>query len=206
MPCPKSERDWRFYVPTKKKVRSLKSNARAHASTNSRDAPLRKSAGRKSGSENEKTLRVATPANIGWLSQSGLIVPDNLDPDEEVLHLDFTRLSNREVGAVHSRFAVRHAHVLFVRAGIASERLRLQRRHRLALGAFRIRRGDEFRTDRACTEAFSRAKDGKRLEKAMMELEIKATMLDAVIGGYDDIVKAASREMSRRDSERAPRD
>lgn len=40
----------------------------------------------------------------------------------------------------------------------------------------------------------------------MMALEIKATMLDAVIGGYDDIVRAASREMSRRDSERTPHD
>jgi hypothetical protein len=40
----------------------------------------------------------------------------------------------------------------------------------------------------------------------MMNLEIRAKMLDAVIGGYDDIVRAASREMSRRDSERAPRD
>lgn len=40
----------------------------------------------------------------------------------------------------------------------------------------------------------------------MMEHEIKATMLDALIGGYEDVVKAASREMSRRDSERTPRD
>lgn len=40
----------------------------------------------------------------------------------------------------------------------------------------------------------------------MLELEIKTEVLDAVIGGFDDVVKAASREMSRRDSERAPRD
>lgn len=66
--------------------------------------------------------------------------------------------------------------------------------------------GDEFRTDKACTEAFSRSKKGKRFEKALLELEIKSEVLDAVIGGFEDIVKAASREMSRRDSERAPRD
>lgn len=160
----------------------------------------------KKSKKEELTLRVATPSNIAWLSQSGLIVPDHLDPDDEELHLDFTRLGDRQVGAVHSRFAVRHAHALFIRAGVASERLRLQRKHRLALGAFRVHRGDEFRTDKACTEAFSRSKDGKRIEKRMMALEIKATMLDAVIGGYDDIVRAASREMSRRDSERTPHD
>lgn len=110
------------------------------------------------------------------------------------------------MGAVHSRFAVRHAHALYVRAGIAGEVLRLRRRHRMALASFRVHHGENFRTDKACTEAFSRSKDGKRLEKALMELEIKAEVLDAVIGGFDDIVKAASREMSRRDSERAPRD
>lgn len=149
---------------------------------------------------------MATPENISWLAQSGLIVPDDLDPDEEVIHLDFTRIGNRAVGAVHSRFAVRHAHALYQRSLLAGQLLRLQRKHRLALGAFRVRRGDEFRTDKACAEAFSMSKDGKRLEKAMMQHEIKGKMLDAVIGGYEDIVKAASREMSRRDSERAPRD
>lgn len=69
-----------------------------------------------------------------------------------------------------------------------------------------MRHGDDFRTDKACTEAFSLSKDGKRLEKKMVELEAHAKILDAVIGGYEDVVKAASREMSRRDSERGPRD
>ncbi len=39
-----------------------------------------------------------------------------------------------------------------------------------------------------------------------MQLEIKATVMDSVIEGFMDIVKAASREMSRRDSERSQRD
>lgn len=76
----------------------------------------------------------------------------------------------------------------------------------MALASYRVHHADEFRTDKACSEAFSRSKDGKRIEKAIMELEIKTEVLDAVIGGFEDIVKAASREMSRRDSERAPRD
>lgn len=144
--------------------------------------------------------------NTDWLSQAGLIVPDDLDPSDENVPLDFTGLSDRAVGALHSRFAVRHAHALYVRAQCASEILKLRRKLRLASGAFRIRRGDEFRTDKALGEAFSRTKVGKKLERALVELETRANILDAVIGGFEDVVKAASREMSRRDSERAPRD
>lgn len=69
-----------------------------------------------------------------------------------------------------------------------------------------MRKGSSYRTDRATADAFSRTKVGRRIEKRQMELEIKAQVLDAVIGGYEDVFKAASREMSRRDSERAPRD
>jgi hypothetical protein len=133
-------------------------------------------------------------------------VPDDLDPSEEVIPLDFTRLGNREVGSVHSRFAVRHAHALYVRASFATEILSLRRRHRLALAAFRVRKGDTYRTDKACTEAFSLSKVGKKIERQINNLEIKVEVLDAVIGGFDDVVRAASREMSRRQSENAPND
>lgn len=190
----------------KKNKRSLKSSASQQRESSSRGARSRGSVRKKSESANEQTLRVATPQSIAWLSQSGLIVPDDLDPSDESVPLDFTRASNREIGAIHSRFAVRHAHALYVRAGIATEILRIRRRVRLALAAYRVHHGDEFRTDKACTESFSRSKVGKRMEKTLNELEIKAEVLDAVIGGFEDIVKAASREMSRRDSERAPRD
>jgi len=41
-----------------------------------------------------------------------------------------------------------------------------------------------------------------------MELEIKNEILGAVVAGFEQIVKAASREMTRRgdERERAPRD
>jgi hypothetical protein len=115
-------------------------------------------------------------------------------------------MGNAAVGAIHSRFAVRHAHALYVRAGVASDLLRAKRQVRLDIASFRVRHGAEFRTDKACTEAFSLTKRGKKIEDTLTELEIKSEILDAVIGGYDDVVRAASREMSRRDSERAPRD
>lgn len=190
----------------KKKKPSLKSSAKGREGSRSKDAPSRGTAKKKSEPSNVKELRIVTPKNIGSLAQSGLIVPDDLDPENETVPLDFTSLNNRRVGAIHSRFAVRHAHALFVRAGNATEVLSVRRKHRLALASFRIRMGKKFRTDKACTEAFSKSKTGKQLEKQLLKLEIKAELLDAVIGGYEDITKAASREMSRRDSERSPRD
>lgn len=193
-------------MPTKKKKRSPKQNARPQKASNSKGAPSRGFASRKSKSESEQQLRIATPSNIAWLSQSGLIVPDDLDPSDESIPLDFTHLSPRRVGALHSRFAVRHAHALYVRSGVASDLLRLRRAHRLSLAKFRVRKGDDYRTDKACTEAFSLSKRGKKLEGEMLELEIRSEVLDAVVMGFEDVVKATSREMTRRDSERAPRD
>jgi len=75
----------------------------------------------------------------------------------------------------------------------------------MALASFRSLHAKEFKTARELEAAFSLG-PGKQTEGNLMRLEIKSEVLDAVIGGYDDIVKAASREMSRRDSERAPRD
>jgi hypothetical protein len=134
-----------------------------------------------------------------------MIVPDDLEPSEEVVPLDFTILSNQLVGAIHSRFAVRHAHALYVRAGIASRLLRLNRAQRISLARYRAKHSEDFKTLREVEGAFATG-PGMKSARDIMELEIKAEILDAVIAGFDDVVKAASREMSRRDSERAPRD
>lgn len=42
----------------------------------------------------------------------------------------------------------------------------------------------------------------KQMSKQLLQLEIKAVALDAVIKGYESIIRAASREMSRRGIER----
>jgi hypothetical protein len=143
--------------------------------------------------------------NSEWLNQKGVIVPEGLDPSEENLHLDFTSITDRAVGAIHSRFSVRHAHALYVRAEVATRLLRLRRKHRLELAKHRVRLGKNFRTAKALDEDFSLGR-GRRLESTILGLEVKAEIMDSVIEGFMDIVKAASREMSRRDSERGQRD
>ena len=132
-------------------------------------------------------------------------MPEGLDPSEEIIRLDFTSVSDRHVGAIHSRFSVRHAHALYIRAGVATRLLRLKRKHRLDLAKYRVRNELKFKTLKALEESFSLG-PGAKLEATIMGLEIKATLMDSIIEGFMDIVRAASREMSRRDSERSSRD
>jgi hypothetical protein len=63
----------------------------------------------------------------------------------------------------------------------------------------------KYKTVKALEESFSLG-EGSKLEREILELEIKATMLDAIIEGFLDVVRAASREMSRRETERAQHD
>lgn len=88
---------------------------------------------------------------------------------------------------------------------MATRLLRLKRKHRVDLAKHRVRNESKFKTVKALEEDFS-INAGAKLEQQIMGLEIKAQLMDAVIEGYMDIVKAASREMSRRDSERSSRD
>lgn len=119
--------------------------------------------------------------------------------------MDFTAVSDRAIGAIHSRFSVRHSHALYVRAGVAVALLRAKRRHRLELAKFRVRNESKYKTVKALEEAYSLGQ-GSSLEQKIVQLEIKATLMDSIIEGFMDVVKAASREMSRRDSERSQRD
>lgn len=189
----------------KPKKKSPKSNATQQRRRNSKGARSPGSASKKSAKSREEILKVRTPQNSKWLARQGIIVPDKLDPSDETVPLDFTLLGDREVGAVHSRFAVRQAHALYVRAGVATRLLRLKHAQRIALARYRAKYGKKFKTVKECEDAFL-SDDGAEHQETIVGLEVKAVALDAAISGFDSIVKAASREMSRRDSERAPRD
>jgi hypothetical protein len=151
---------------------------------------------------------VATPRDsaLRSLIQSGLIVPDDLDPDNEYVPLDFTQPASPAIGALHSRFAVRHAHALFVQARVATElsRKRAELRKREVL--FRANRSDDYAQKWKLDAAMARDERISELRDEVGELEIQLELFKAVTLGYEDFVKAASREMTRRESERAPRD
>jgi hypothetical protein len=118
--------------------------------------------------------------------------------------LDFTVLNNREIGAIHSRYAVRHAHALFHTALAGTKLVTLRRDLRIAQSKFRLRHKQQPKniTDAMMEDDEHIAKLFDRL--AVAEAHVK--MLEAVAQGYDDLRNAASREMTRRFSERAPLD
>ena len=140
------------------------------------------------------------------LAESGLIVPDDLDPGEENVPLDFTQPSSRAIGALHSRFAVRHAHSLFVHAKVAGELARKRDELRKRETIFRARHADDYEQKWKLDAEMAKNKRIAALRDRIVELEIQSSLFKAVTDGFEVFVKATSREMSRRDSERAPKD
>ena len=102
------------------------------------------------------------------------------------------------MGAVHSRFCIRLAHALYIRAEIETQRLPLERRLHLAQARYRLRREGDFKTVKMLDSAMSLDSGIKKMTKQISQLEVKEIALDAVIKGYESIIKAASRDMSRR--------
>jgi hypothetical protein len=138
------------------------------------------------------------------LKEAGLVVPEEIPSDEELVPLDFTSLSNRDVGSLHSRFAVRHSHALFHVALSASRLVRDRRRLRIAEAKFRVIHSGEKKTD---VDAMMEENEGiSKLRDRIANHEAHHEIVQALMAGYEDMRNAASREMTRRIGERAATD
>lgn len=191
------------------KKKSRHRNASAHEDSNSQDARSRNSVRKKSSQSksDELSLRVATPQSHGLPSLiDGLVVPDEIPSDEDAVRLDFTRLSSRDLGNVHSRFAVRHAHAIFTLARRESALVTHRRNLRMAQAKFRQRHGGEFKNKYSLDDAMEQNKTIAAVLNEIALLEAERVVIEAVAQGYDDLRAAASREMFRRSSENAPKD
>lgn len=167
---------------------------------------------RGSGSSNSKKktirsgsteLRIATPRNHPGLAAVGIIVPDDLDPQEENVSLDFTVISSRVVGAILSRFAVRYAHAIYVLAQQRAELLAIKRRIRFIEGQWRIRHSSDFKTKYEADDEMLTDKKISKLHRERVEIEAQVELLGAVCDGFVAIRDAASRELTRRAAEQA---
>jgi hypothetical protein len=138
---------------------------------------------------------------LKYLAQSGVVVPDHLDPFDENIHVDFTAISSRGIGGVHSRFCNRLAHALYLRSQLEAERLTLSRRIHLAHARYRLKHEGEYKTVKMLESAMILDPEIKKLEKHALQIDVKSVALDAVLKGYESIAKAASREMARRGME-----
>lgn len=141
-----------------------------------------------------------------FLKSEGLIAPDEIATTDDAVPLDFTRLNNREIGSVHSRYAVRHAHALFVTARYATELAALQRDLRFEQAQYRHLHKGDYKTKYELDDAMALDTNIAKLEEQILEASARTEMLDALLKGYEDLFRAASREMTRRFAEVAPKD
>lgn len=185
-------------MATKKRKKFPRQSASQRSSSSLQGARFLNSVVKKSRSGSKPELRLALPRNYEWLSQQGVIVPDELDSTSETLRVDFTRLNSRAIGAVHSRFCNRLAHALYVRAQVETEKLPLERKLHIEQARYRIRHESDFKTVKALEAAMSLDKRIKQMQNEILTLEVREVALDAVIKGYESIIRAASRDMSRR--------
>ena len=190
----------------KKTERSRPPSVRASGKRNSSVVPSEQSAERKS--KKSKHLTVATPQNtrLQYLKNEGLIAPNEIDPASDSIPLDFTRLNGRQVGSVHSRYAVRHAHAIFVAAKRASMLTMLRRDLRLVQAKYRFKNNNKFKTKYELDDAMQLEDDISELLSDITKLEAELEVITAVALGYEDYRNAASREIFRRSSEVAPKD
>jgi hypothetical protein len=138
------------------------------------------------------------------LANAGILVPDEIPSDDDSIPLDFTTVGNRDIGAIHSRYAVRHAHAIFQAAKTGARVAALKRDLRFSEAKFRIKhKGQKLNVVNSMME------DDEHITKQrdrVSKVEIETKLIETVALGYEDIRNAASREISRRIGEQAPRD
>lgn len=141
-----------------------------------------------------------------FLKSEGLVAPDEIPSVEDAVSLDFTRLSSRELGNVHSRFAVRHAHAIFTLARRESALVSHRRNLRMVQAKFRARHSGDYKNKYSLDDAMEQSKPIRRLLDEIARIDAERIVVEAIAQGYDDLRAAASREMFRRSSENAPKD
>lgn len=148
-------------------------------------------------------LTISTPRSraLAWAKDAGIVVPGSIPLDDATVPLDFTRLSSRGIGELQSRYAVRHAHAVYNAALLETDILRVRRELKIEQAKFRVRHKGQPKN---ITDAMMEEDEeiAPMLDK-ISEIEIKLTILDAVVKTYEGIRNAASREISRRMGERA---
>ena len=174
--------------------------------SSSKAVPSQRTAAKKSrSSSNGEALKVATPKDfeLQFLMDRGIVAPNEIPDGEEEVHLDFTTVSSQRVGAIQSRFAVRHSHVIYHAALCEIKLARLKRDLRIETAKFRFRFKDDYKTKYELDDAMAVDDLMEQRQSEILEAEAELTVLNAIAAGYEDIRNAASREVTRRVGEKA---
>lgn len=155
-------------------------------------------------------LKFAIPADIERLEdyvKEGLLTPVRLDDDKaSYAPLDFTSISSREVGRQHSTWAVRHSHIIFLIGNLRAEIGNAKHDLKNAEAEWMIKRGDNYKTKYAAEAAMRKSKRITKLRDRLQQAEASLTRYEALAESYRVLREAASREIARRQDERASRD
>ena len=169
--------------------KSRRQLASAQGTRNTKSARSRGSAGRKSSQSNgsESVLHVATPQSkrLRFLDELEMIAPEGMEASARDVPLDFTPLSSEAVGQQHSEWAVRLGYCLY-EIGLRASRLGFLK------GAVKDKRVPKNKIEDA--------------QEEIAVLQEEVTILKGIADAYKQFVAAASREMTRRGIEVAPRD
>jgi hypothetical protein len=135
------------------------------------------------------------------LAEAGLVVPEEIPTDDDEILLDFTTMSYEDIGALHSRYAVRHAHAIFHVALAGTRLVTLRRNLRIAQAKFRLANKGEMKN---IVDAMMEEDEdiSKMLDRISVQ-EANVKMIESIAQGYADLRDAASREVTRRLGERA---
>lgn len=143
-------------------------------------------------------LRVPTGLHLARLAERGMVIPGRLDDGEAEIPLDLTTLTSRDVGRQFSYWSIRHAHAIVQVAIKKEEHARLAYDKKMAEAKwFRIHSA-EYRTVKDAQAAMLANKEIKSINFKLMKAETSADLLEAVSRSYEVLMKACSREMSRR--------
>jgi len=153
-------------------------------------------------------LQLTAPDNLKLkdVFEKGLIVPEKLDDNEAHVPLDFTTASSRIVGQQYSHWSVRYSYLVYLVGLIDAELGNLKHDLKAAEAAWRRANLQNFKAKYHADDAMWRNKKIKQLREKIAGLEATSTRYNGLLESYKALREAASREITRRTQERAPKD
>lgn len=135
-----------------------------------------------------------------------LLTPNRLEEKEDIVPLDFTSISSREVGRQHSVWAVRHSHLIFLVGNLRAEVGNAKYDLKNIEAEWMLKHVGDFKTKWEAEYAMVRSKKIRRMRKQLSRAEASLIRYEALAESYEGLRNAASREIARRSDERASRD
>jgi len=132
-----------------------------------------------------------------------LLIPvKSNDCVREFVPLNFTTLSSREVGRQHSTWSVRHSHLIFLVGNLRAEVGNLKHDLKNAEAAWIVKHVGDYKNKWEADYALAASKKIRRMRETLKRAEASLIRYEALSQSYEGLRNAASRELSRRASER----